>query len=76
VTSELNTPFNVLAPFIPGASVDDFAEAGAKRISTGGALTWAAVNPILKAGKEMLEQGTFGWMAGMAPRGEVNDLLN
>ena len=75
VTSELNTPFNVLAPFIQGVSVDEFANAGAKRISTGGALTWAAVNPVLKAGKEMLEQGTFNWTAEMAPRGEVNDLL-
>jgi len=75
VTSELNTPFNVLAPFIRGASVDEFADAGAKRISIGGALNWAAVNPILKAGKEMLEQGTFNWTTEIALRDEVKQLL-
>ena len=75
VTAELSAPFNVLAPFIQGASVDDFADAGAKRVSIGGALNWAAVNPVLKAGKEMLEQGTFNWTAEMAPSGEVKRLL-
>jgi 2-methylisocitrate lyase-like PEP mutase family enzyme len=75
VTSELNTPFNVLAPFIQGATVDEFADAGAKRVSVGGALNWAAVYPVLAAGKEMLEQGTFNWTTKMAPRDEVQQLL-
>jgi len=75
VTSELKSPFNVLAPFFRGVSVDDLAEAGAKRVSIGGALNWAAVNPILKAGKEMLEKGTFNWTAEMAPNGEVKKLF-
>lgn len=75
VTAELDKPFNVLAPFFQGVSVVDFAAAGAKRISVGSALNWASINPLLIAGKEMLEQGTFNWMAGMASRKEVNDLL-
>ena len=65
----------MLAPFIQCASVDEFAESGAKRVSIGGALNWAAVNPILKAGKEMLAQGTFNWTAEMAPHGEVKKLI-
>jgi len=75
VTSELHKPFNVLAPFFRGATVDDFAQAGAKRISVGGALNWAAVNPLLNAGREMLEQGTFNWTSGMASGGDVKKLL-
>ena len=37
VTAELTKPFNVLAPFIKGASMKEFANAGAKRVSVGGA---------------------------------------
>jgi len=76
VTSELQAPFNVLAPFIKGASVEALSKAGATRISVGGALCFAAVNPILKAGNEMLLQGTFEWMNEVAPRNCVNELLN
>ncbi len=75
VTSELKTPFNALATSFRDVSVNELAEAGAKRVSIGGALNWAAVNPILKAGKEMLEKGTFNWTAEMAPNGEVKKLF-
>jgi len=76
VTNELQAPFNVLAPFIRGASVEDFSDAGARRISVGGALCFATVNPILKAGNEMLLKGTFDWMNEIAPRSTVNELLS
>ncbi len=75
VTAEIDKPFNVLAPLFRGVSVADFAAAGAKRISVGSALNWASVNPLLLAGREMLERGTFEWTAGMASTREVNDLL-
>ena len=75
VTSAINAPFNVLAPFIPDASVTEFAAAGAKRISIGGALNWAAVAPLLKAGQEMIAQGTFTWTAATASGSEVKKLL-
>ena len=75
VTHELQTPFNVLAVFFKGVSVEEFSAAGAKRISVGGALNYAAINPVLKAGKEMLEQGTFSWTSEMAPGSEVNQLV-
>lgn len=76
VTAEIDKPFNVLAAFFKGVSVADFSAAGAKRISVGSALSFASINPLLIAGKEMLEQGTFNWMAGMAPRREIDDLLS
>jgi 2-methylisocitrate lyase-like PEP mutase family enzyme len=75
VTAEIDKPFNVLAPFFRGVSVNDFAAAGAKRISVGSALNWASVNPLLQAGKEMLGKGTFAWTATMASTREVNELL-
>lgn len=31
--------------------------------------------PILKAGRAMLEQGGFDWLADIAPRGEVRRML-
>lgn len=76
VTNELSAPFNVLAPPIKGASVADFFQAGAQRISVGGALNWAAVNPLVLAAQEMLDQGTFEWVGGMASPSSVNNLLN
>lgn len=66
VTEELEAPFNVLSVFFKGVTVDEFSAAGAKRISVGNALNVAVMHPLLKAGKEMLEQGTFNWTAEMA----------
>ena len=75
VAAEVSLPLNVLAPFIRNASVAQLSEAGATRISTGGALTWAALNPLLSAGKEMLEQGSFDWLGQMAKGAEIQSLL-
>jgi 2-methylisocitrate lyase-like PEP mutase family enzyme len=68
-------PMNVLAPFVVGATVPQLADAGVTRVSTGGALNWAAVHPLITAGKEMLEQGSFNWLTGMAKGTEVQALL-
>lgn len=75
VTSALDRPFNVLAPFIPGATVPQLAAAGGTRISVGGDLTYASVAPLLQAGKEMLEHGSFDWVAKVANSAEVKSLL-
>ena len=68
-------PMNILAPFFVGASVPQLADLGVTRVSTGGALNWAAVNPLITAGKEMLEQGSFNWLTGMAKGTQVQALL-
>lgn len=75
VTNELNSPFNVLAPFIKNASVHDFEQAGAQRISLGGALNWSVVTPLINAANEILNKGTFDWTSGMTPSGQVNEIL-
>lgn len=74
VTSELSKPFNVLAPFIKGASVADLRNHGAKRISLGGALNWHAVNPVIRASTEMLAHGTFNWTNDVTTKDEVKRL--
>lgn len=76
VTQAVSKPFNVLGVFFRDATVNDFTEAGAKRISIGGALTWACIKPLLDAGKEMLEQGSFSWTKNLASSAEIKQLLN
>jgi 2-methylisocitrate lyase-like PEP mutase family enzyme len=76
VTNEIDKPFNVLAPFIANATVDELAEAGAQRISVGGALSWVTVSPLITAGWEMLKLVTFGWTCDLADSGEVKRLLS
>jgi len=76
VTGAISAPFNVLSVFFPGASLKDFSAAGAQRISVGGGLNYAAINPVILASREMLEQGTFNWSSGMANGAEVQRLLD
>ncbi len=75
VTDELSLPFNMLGVMIPGATVSDFQAAGAKRISIGGAMTFAAAKPIIEFGEQMLEEGTFSWTSEMASVPRVFELL-
>lgn len=68
-------PLNVLAPFVRNATMEQFNVAGVCRISTGGALAWASVNPLLNAGKEMLDEGSFNWLQQMAKGSEIQSLI-
>jgi 2-methylisocitrate lyase-like PEP mutase family enzyme len=76
VTSALTRPVNILAPMLNGMTVAQLAEAGAKRISTGGALARAAITALLQAGTEMLERGSFEWISDLASSAEVKKLLS
>ena len=75
VASALTKPLNVLAPPLKGATVAQLADAGARRISTGGALARAALTALLRAGTEMLTQGSFGWASDVAPSADVKRWL-
>ncbi|HEX7313350.1 MAG TPA: isocitrate lyase/phosphoenolpyruvate mutase family protein [Pyrinomonadaceae bacterium] len=75
VAGALRRPLNVLGPMVKGVTVARLAEAGAKRISTGGALARAALTALLRAGTEMLDQGSFGWTTDLTPGSEVSKLL-
>ncbi|MEZ5492310.1 MAG: isocitrate lyase/phosphoenolpyruvate mutase family protein [Gammaproteobacteria bacterium] len=76
VTGSLNRPFNVLASFLPGESLATLAAAGANRVSVGSALTYAAMAPLLEAGREMLVQGTFSWMEKAPGGADIRYLLD
>lgn len=75
ITSAIDKPFNVLASFMPAATVSEFAESGATRISLGGALSQAALNPVLGAATEMLESGSFSWLQRRADGALISRLL-
>lgn len=75
VAGALTKPVNVLAPMVRGATVAQMADAGARRISTGGALARAALTALLRAGTEMLTQGSFGWTSDVAPGADVKRWL-
>jgi 2-methylisocitrate lyase-like PEP mutase family enzyme len=76
VTSALNKPVNILAPLMKGVTVAQLADVGVKRISVGGALARAAVTALLRAGKEMRDQGSFDWTSDLASGVDVNKLLS
>ena len=76
VTGAVGKPVNVLAPSLENVTVAQLSEAGAKRISIGGALARAVVATLLRAGAEMREQGSFGWVAEATPGAEINRLLS
>ena len=76
VTGAVSKPVNVLAPALKGVTLAQLAEAGAKRISIGGALARAAIAALLRAGREMRDQGSFGWTSDLASGADIKKLLD
>lgn len=60
---------------VRGATVPQLAEAGARRVSIGGALARLATSALIHAGKELHDAGGFGWLANFTPGDEVTRLL-
>src|SRR5688500_5951674 len=65
VCEAVSRPVNVLAR--PDLSFDDMADAGAQRISVGGALAFTAVEAMASAATAMRDQGDFSAMAVRPP---------
>ena len=76
VTRAVNKPVNVLGPLLKGVTVAQLSDAGARRISTGGALARAALTALLRAGTEMLSHGSFAWTSDLASSADVKKLLS
>ena len=76
VSGALSKPLNVLAPKIPKASVEELADAGAKRISVGGALAYSALAALVRGGREMLEEGRFSWLGEIASGGDIRKMMS
>lgn len=60
---EVPGPVNVLL-LADGPAAGDLTEIGVRRLSTGGALAFAAYGALAAAGRELLERGTSGYAAG------------
>jgi 2-methylisocitrate lyase-like PEP mutase family enzyme len=66
VVNETGRPVNAL--LIPvGPTVAEMRDAGVRRLSTGGALTWVAYGAAVRAARELLEDGTQSYAAGALP---------
>jgi 2-methylisocitrate lyase-like PEP mutase family enzyme len=76
VSGALQKPVNVLAPLVKGATVAQLAAAGAKRLSVGGALARAALTALVRAGREMQQDGSFVWSSDLITTAEVMGLMN
>lgn len=76
ITAAVSKPVNVLAPPLKGITLTELSEAGAKRISIGGALARAALTSLITASREMRETGTFDWTRSLVGSDEVSKLLS
>ncbi|MGH6821676.1 MAG: isocitrate lyase/phosphoenolpyruvate mutase family protein, partial [Methylocella sp.] len=75
VTSSVDRPVNALmGP--RGITVTELAKLGVKRVSVGGALARAALGALLQGGREMREQGTFGFTAGSPSFRELTGIFS
>jgi 2-methylisocitrate lyase-like PEP mutase family enzyme len=61
VCDAVSKPVNVLAH--PGLTMGEIAEAGAQRVSVGGALTWVAVDALATAAERIRDTGHFSALA-------------
>jgi 2-methylisocitrate lyase-like PEP mutase family enzyme len=65
VCEAVSKPLNVLAH--PGLSMSEIVDAGGRRISVGGALTWVAVAAMAAAAEQVRDTGDFSSLAAPDP---------
>jgi 2-methylisocitrate lyase-like PEP mutase family enzyme len=64
--ANVDRPVNVLAR--PGApTVAELGQLGVSRISVGGAFAFAAIDAVVSAGRQLLDDGTYGFLDHAAP---------
>lgn len=73
VCSSLSKPVSFMAG-IPGKSwsVRELEECGVRRVSVATSLFKAAMTAVLRAGQEIREQGSFGYLDYCAPTADIN----
>lgn len=76
VVGAVKRPFNVVTGWLdPDITAVQLAEAGAKRISVGGALSRLALARFVEAGRVMKDMGSFAWMRDMMPITDTRRML-
>jgi 2-methylisocitrate lyase-like PEP mutase family enzyme len=77
VVSALQRPFNIVTGWLdPDITAAQLGEAGAKRISVGGALSRLALATFVNAGRAMQEKGSFAWMRQMMTAAEIRGMFD
>ena len=61
VVAAVGRPVNVLA-YRGAPAVNELAAAGVKRVSIGGAFAFAAIDAVTQAARELLDDGTYGFL--------------
>lgn len=75
VARSLRRPFNIVTGWLdPDITAAQLAQAGAKRISVGGALSRLALATFVGAGRTMAEEGSFAWMRTMMTTQEIRQM--
>jgi 2-methylisocitrate lyase-like PEP mutase family enzyme len=76
VTRALRRPVNVVTGWLdPDITLAQLADAGAKRVSVGGALSRLVLASFVDAAQAMQEQGSFAWMREMIGIADLRSLL-
>lgn len=76
VVSAIKRPFNIVTGWLdPDITASQLAEAGAKRISVGGALSRLALATFVDAGRAMAQHGSFAWMREMMTTQEIRQMF-
>ena len=68
VCDAVSRPVNVLA--LPGLSLAEVVEAGAQRVSVGGALTWVAARAMVDAATAIRDEGDLSVLSARLPLGD------
>lgn len=77
VVRAVTRPVNVVTGWLdPDITLAQLSEAGAKRISVGGALSRLTLTAFVQAAKTMRERGSFAWMREMTGTTELQKMLN
>ncbi|HEY1934772.1 MAG TPA: isocitrate lyase/phosphoenolpyruvate mutase family protein [Acetobacteraceae bacterium] len=76
VVQSVGRPFNVVTGWLdPDITLAQLAEAGAKRVSVGGALSRLVLATFAGAARAMHEDGSFAWMRQMLGIGELRTMF-
>jgi 2-methylisocitrate lyase-like PEP mutase family enzyme len=76
VVGAVNRPVNVVTGWLdPDITLAQLSEAGAKRISVGGALSRLALATFVEAAQAMRQRGSFAWMRDMMGVSELRQML-
>jgi len=76
VVCAVRRPFNVVTGWLdPTITAAQLADAGAKRISVGGALSRLALASFLQAARAMRQDGSFAFMREMLPMAEARRMF-